>query len=92
VVETQKTRAGRQRNTGGSTRPYRFGEFDLLAVAMQPSTGRWDSFMYTVADWLIPSRADPAEILNFQPVAAVVNEDWTDNFREVISRRSRHGS
>lgn len=41
VVETQRTRRGSNK-TGGSTRPYRFGEFDVLAVSMQPSTGRWD--------------------------------------------------
>src|SRR5438132_347296 len=50
VVETQKTRAGTHRKTGASTRPYRFGEFDILAVAMYPSTYRWDTFLYTVAD------------------------------------------
>jgi len=27
VVETQRTRGGSNRLTGGSTRPYRFGEF-----------------------------------------------------------------
>ena len=85
VVETQKTRAGRKRKNGGSTRPYRFGEFDLLAVAMQPSTACWDSFMYTVANWLIPRPAAPAEILKFQPVASVANEDWTDNFRTAVT-------
>jgi hypothetical protein len=40
VVETQKTRAGTKKTTGSSTRPYRFGEFDILAVAMYPSTQR----------------------------------------------------
>jgi hypothetical protein len=85
VAETQKTRAGRKRKNGGSTRPYPFGEFDLLAVAMQPSTRRWDSFMYTVADWLIPSRANPAEVLKFQPVAGVASADWTDDVETAVS-------
>jgi hypothetical protein len=85
VVETQKTRRGLKRKTGGATRPYRFGEFDVLAVAMYPSTNRWDSFLFTVADWLLPGRSDPAEILKFQPVASTLNEDWTDSFATAVS-------
>lgn len=81
VVETQRTRRGSDRS-GGSTRPYRFGEFDLLAVAMHPSTNEWNTFMYTVADWLLPGRTDPAELLKFQPVASAPGEDWTDDFRQ----------
>jgi hypothetical protein len=79
VVETQKTRGGKKKKTGSATRPYRFGEFDLLAVAMYPSTNRWDTFMYTVADWLLPGK-DPAEIHKYQPVASIANDDWTDSF------------
>ncbi len=85
VVETQKTRRGTARKTGGATRPYRFGEFDLLAVAMYPSTTQWDTFTYTVADWLLPGRTDPAEILKFQPVAMAPNDDWTDNFHTAVA-------
>lgn len=80
VVETQRTRRGSDKS-GGSTRPYRFGEFDLLAVAMHPSTNEWDTFTYTVADWLLPGRTDPTELLKFQPVAMAPNDDWTDSFR-----------
>lgn len=85
VAETQKTRKGEKRKTGGSTRPYRFGEFDLLAVAMYPSTSRWDAFMYTVADWLLPGRADANELLKFQPVAGSPNDDWTDSFHTAVT-------
>jgi hypothetical protein len=84
VAETQKTRRGTARKTGGATRPYRFGEFDLLAVAMYPSTSRWDTFLYTVAGWLLPGRTDPAEILKFQPVAAAPNDDWTDDLHTAV--------
>src|SRR6267378_3589891 len=39
-VEVQKTRSG---NAGGeATRPYRFGDFDILAVNLHPSTGDWN--------------------------------------------------
>ena len=57
VVETQKTRSGTD-SKGQSTRPYRFGEFDILAVAMHPSSGDWHHFQYTVADWLLPRAQD----------------------------------
>ncbi|CAN5846128.1 hypothetical protein BH23GEM5_BH23GEM5_15780 [soil metagenome] len=83
VVETQRTRAGSD-STGASTRPYRFGEFDVLAVAMHPSTNEWNTFMYTVADWLLPGKTDPAELLKFQPVATAPSEDWSDDFPTVV--------
>jgi hypothetical protein len=85
VVETQKTRGGKKKKTGAATRPYRFGEFDVLAVAMYPSTSRWDTFMYTVTDWLLPGRTDPAEILKYQPVASIPDEDWTNDFHIAVS-------
>jgi len=147
VVETQRTRGGSNRLTGGSTRPYRFGEFgsgsiwaeqssqchsepkrsigeesrrvsivardssayglrmtvpgwgaeksrstklhhyrefDLLAVAMYPSTNTWDMFMYTVSDWLLPGQTDPSEMLKFQPVATIPDDDWTDDFYRAL--------
>lgn len=84
VVETQRTRRGSDKKTGGSTRPYRFGEFDLLAVAMYPSTHEWNTFMYTVADWLLSGRTDSSEILKFQPVATLPNDDWTQDFHTAV--------
>jgi len=66
VVEVQRTRTG-QKN-GVSTRPYRFGEFDLLAVCMWASTGDWHSFLYVPAARLIPDARDKNIIKTFQPV------------------------
>ena len=43
VVETQKTRAGTD-NDGADTRPYRFGDFDILAVNMEPARATGGSF------------------------------------------------
>ncbi len=83
VVETQRTRGGKD-STGADTRPYRFGEFDVLAVATEPSTRQWDSFMYTVADWLIPRSEDPGQLLKFQPVAILPDDDWTDDFETCV--------
>jgi hypothetical protein len=84
VVEVQKTRGGVNRSTGEATRPYRFGEFDIIAVNMHPSTGKWERFMYTVAAWLLPRVSDPKLIEIFQPVSPVRNDDWTDDLEECI--------
>lgn len=78
VVETQRTRGGKDQKTGEDTRPYKFGEFDVLAVSMHPSTQIWSSFMYTVAGWLLPRPENKALMLKFQPVARASNDVWTD--------------
>lgn len=77
ITETQKSRTGDE--GGQKTRPYRYGEFDLLAVSMQPSTGKWDRYMYTVARWLLTGKNE-TEIGTLQPVAMKPNAFWTDNF------------
>lgn len=85
VVETQRTRGGKDPVSGEDTRPYRFGEFDLLTVAMQPSTNEWNTFMYTVANWLLPRPDEEAKLLKFQPVAIRPNDDWTDDFGKCVN-------
>ena len=85
VVETQKTRGGKGADDS-DTRPYRFGEFDILAVAMQPSTGDWSKFMYCVSAWLRPDAKDRACINKFQPVAMTPGDIWTDDFEECVRR------
>lgn len=90
MVEPQKTRSGRRRGNGDAsesdnkTRPYRYGDFDILAVSLQPSCGDWSKFRYTVGDWLLPG-AGQGEIATYQPVAMAPNDDWTDDFDEVAS-------
>lgn len=84
VVETQRTRGGLD-NKGEKTRPYRFGEFDILAVALHPSTNNWSDFVYTVADWLIPDPQQQKWMLKFQPVSATENEDWTADFLKSVA-------
>jgi hypothetical protein len=95
VVEVQKTRSGEKTTTEklqGSatkisttsaitvkTRPYRFGDFDILAVNMHPSSGNWKSFRYTLGSWLLPRPSDNTLIEIFQPVAAAPNDVWTDD-------------
>lgn len=85
VVETQKTRAGIDAVTGEATRPYRFGEFDILAVSMEPATGDWSQFRYTVGNWLIPRPKTRSLIAVLQPVSLVPNDDWTDCIVTAIS-------
>jgi hypothetical protein len=84
VVETQKSRQGKDRTSGENTRPYRFGEFDLLAVSMEPATGDWNQFRFTVGNWLIPRPAQPALMAVYQPVSLRSNDDWTDSLTTAI--------
>jgi len=82
VVETQRTRTGKAK-TGESTRPYRFGSFDILAVSLGASQGRWSAFMYTVERWLIP--ADNVScLLTYQPVPPNPTDCWTDDFAKCL--------
>jgi len=83
VVETQRTRSGKDA-TGGATRPYRFGDFDILAVSLHPSTNDWTRFMYTVASWLRPRASDTKQLEVFQPIPEQANEDWTDDLGTCI--------
>jgi hypothetical protein len=95
VVEVQKTRTGTvdikqalpdsketltvTKSTKEDTRPYRFGQFDILAVSMHPSTGNWKDFRYTVGDWLLPRTEETSKIAVLQPVAMVPNDVWTND-------------
>jgi hypothetical protein len=85
VVETQRTRGGRSRADQSPTRPYRYGEFDILAVCLQPSTGRWTDFLYTVARWLQPKPTGLQCIATYQPVPLKPNDDWTNDFLTCVS-------
>jgi hypothetical protein len=82
-VETQKTRGGTD-GADNKTRPYRYGEFDVLAVSMQPSGRGWGSYMYTLGRWLIPG-GHPNEIAVMQPVTLARGEFWTPDFAEVAA-------
>lgn len=88
IVEVQRTRNGTK--DGVATRPYRFGEFHILAVCMEPSHGSWESFMYAPERWLLPRKDDAALIQIMQPVSLVPDSIWTDDFQESV-RRFRSG-
>jgi hypothetical protein len=78
MTETQKTRTGTD-GDANKTRPYRYGEFDILAVSMQPSTGNWDRYMYTLGRWLLTGKQE-GEMATLQPVTMESGEFWTDSF------------
>lgn len=82
VVEVQKTRSGEK--DGKKTRPYRFGDFDVLAVNLHPSTGDWTRFVYTVGNWLLPRPKQEELIEIFQPVPERPDEYWTHNLSNCI--------
>jgi hypothetical protein len=84
VVETQRTRGGTDPHTNEDTRPYRFGDFDILAVSMHPSSNNWSRFMYTAANWLVPRPEDKRLLLKFQPVAKEPSETWTPAFETAV--------
>lgn len=88
VVEVQRTRTGTK--SGVATRPYRFGEFDLLAVCMEPSHGRWNSFLYIPERWLLPRPDDINLLMVLQPLSLHPDDVWTNDFDEAV-RRLRSG-
>jgi hypothetical protein len=87
VVEVQRTRGGVR--AGVSTRPYRFGEFDLLAVCMWASTGDWHSFLYAPAARLVADPTDKAIIKKYQAVPNYTEgngELWAKSLPIVLDR------
>jgi excisionase family DNA binding protein len=91
AVEVQRTRTGvrevQSEDEEGKTitiqektRPYRPGQFDILAVCMYPSTNDWGKFLYTLSKWLVRNPKNKSEIKVIQPVPQKPdNETWTDN-------------
>ncbi len=87
VVEVQRTRGGERE--GVKTRPYRYGEFDLIAVCMQASTHDWHAFMHASASDLVPDAGDPTIIKTLQPVPSHTAKHegiWTNDLRAALER------
>lgn len=84
IAECQKTRTGTDAD-GAATRPYRFGEFDILAVCLHPSTNDWTRFIFTPGARLLPRPTDPGLIEIMQPVPPTRQGNWTDSLEECIS-------
>jgi hypothetical protein len=98
-VEIQKTRGGKKRPKdqmkganalveavmeNEDTRPYKFTDFDILAVNMHPLTKRWNNFRFTVASWLIARSKNSSLIEIHQPVAKEPNDVWTDDLNTCL--------
>ena len=60
VAEVQKTRSGKK--SGKPTRPYRFEDFDLIAVCLWPATRSWKRFAYCLTRDLVPRKHDKSMI------------------------------
>lgn len=93
VVETQRTRNGQTTGEDGEqrdTRPYRFTDFDVLAVCMQPSSGSWHDFVYCPTYALRPRLYDAGLLHVMQPI--VINErgPWTRSFDSAALAALRH--
>jgi hypothetical protein len=86
VVETQKTRSGKKR--GVDTRPYRVDEFDILAVCLKASCGRWTDFVYALTRDLDRRPAKPALLTVFQhiPMAKIEAKKSAANRKNIWSQ------
>lgn len=85
VVETQRTRSGK-RSDSEPSRPYRVSEFDLLAVCLHPSTGRWTDFLYCAARDLLTRSHDPKLLEVMQPIPIAGSQHWNPDFEQVVAR------
>lgn len=84
LVETQKSRSrGKGKST---TRLYRYGDFDIVAVSLWPSTGDWSKFMFAAGHQLRPAFRKPQFMAGFQPVSLKSDGVWTDDFLACVSR------
>lgn len=95
VVETQRTRTGNRTGQDGeatATRPYRFGEFDLLAVCLQPSSGDWEDFIYCPAHMLLPRPADPDLLAVMQPIFTDGTRGWSRDFDQAAASVYAHAA
>lgn len=92
VVETQRTRNGQAATESGdmeATRPYRFGEFDVLAVCLQPSSGNWSDFIYCASKRLVARPTDTKLLAVMQPVHLDGSRGWTRSL-DVAAREARN--
>lgn len=88
VVEVQRTRTGKSKD-GTATRPYRFGEFDLLAVCLQASSDNWHSFMYVPAKSLAAKPLAKDQIATMQIIPEYGdNGVWTNDLNTALERVS----
>ena len=87
VVEVQKTRSGEK--NGEKTRPYRFVDFDLIAVCMYPSSGEWTRFCYAPVKSLKSRKenSDLIEIMQLIP-KSLGGQGWTKDLSAALAAQS----
>lgn len=84
VVEVQKTRSGEK--NGKKTRPYRFADFDLIAVCTWPSSKEWTRFTYCLVQNLTSRTTDKSliEIMQRIPKSGAGN-GWSLDLVEKLN-------
>jgi hypothetical protein len=95
LVETQRTRTGKRTGEDGqttATRPYRFGEFDVVAVCMQPSCGDWEDFIYCPTHRLLPRPKHPELLHTMQPIFTDGTGGWTRSLDDAAEAVYEHRS
>lgn len=87
MVETQKTRMrGRGKD---KTRLYHYGDFDILAVSLWPSTGNWGDFVYARAGDLTHATRKPHSLAAWQTITA--GTEWLRDLPKMLDRvQGRH--
>ena len=84
IVEVQKTRSGKGAD-GQSTRPYKFTDFDLIAVCLWPGTRDWRKFAYCFTKHLVPRRGSGELIEIMQPIPTSINEGyWNSSLTDLL--------
>lgn len=86
VVETQRTRNGTLPD-GSPSRPYRFHEFDVIAVCLHASTGSWEDFIFCASEDLLARRSNPAWLEVIQPVYLDRPQVWSRDFGALVARK-----
>lgn len=81
AVEPQRTRNDKK---GGKNRPYSRGDFDIIAVSMQPSTGDWSKFRYARMASLLDHQEGNNWLKVMQPVHAPGIQGWTDSLEDLL--------
>lgn len=89
VVETQRTRNGTLPD-GSPSRPYRFDEFDVLAVCLHASSGSWEDFIFCAAGDLLARRTNPLWLDVIQPIFLDKPLVWFRDFEALVAHKLPH--
>lgn len=84
-AETQKTRSGRDPQTGEQTRAYRIDRFDILAACLFNQTNEW-KYVFAISKDLQRHKNMSDRLATFQPVPPTPQGIWTDDLRKALDR------